>query len=66
MEKKFVEETILEFISYWTEPTKSGKKQRWQLQPTFEVLRRLATWFRKSDQFKKSEYKKGLDFAIIN
>lgn len=32
------------FISYWTEPTKNGKKQRWQTQETFEIKRRFVTW----------------------
>lgn len=36
---------IKKFISYWTEPTKSGKKVRWETEKTFEVKRRLATWF---------------------
>lgn len=36
---------INKFIAYWTEPSKSGAKQRWEQQPTFEVRRRLATWF---------------------
>lgn len=35
---------IDKFVSYWTEPSKSGKKQRWQLEKTFEVRRRLVTW----------------------
>lgn len=32
------------FILYWTEKNKSGTKQRWEQQKTFEVKRRLATW----------------------
>lgn len=35
---------IKKFISYWTEHTPSGKKQRWEIQKTFEVKRRLITW----------------------
>lgn len=34
------------FKAYWTEPTRSGRKTRWELQPTFDVRRRLGTWFR--------------------
>lgn len=37
---------LLKFKNYWTEPTKSGKKEKWQLQQTFDVKRRLGTWFR--------------------
>lgn len=33
------------FVSYWTELTKDGKRQRWELEKTFEVKRRLNTWF---------------------
>jgi len=33
------------FVSYWCELNKSGTKQRWQLQSTFEVQKRLTTWF---------------------
>ena len=40
------------FILYWTEPNKSGTKQRWELQPTFDVKRRLATWLGKMKDFK--------------
>lgn len=32
------------FIAYWTEPNKTGTKQRWEQQKTFEVKRRLVTW----------------------
>lgn len=47
---KGVEETMArhelgKFISYWTEPTRSGKKQRWETEKTFEIRRRLVTWF---------------------
>lgn len=33
------------FIAYWTEPNKSGTKVRWEQQSTFEIKRRLTTWF---------------------
>lgn len=36
---------LLKFYAYWSEPTRSGHKQRWETQPTFEVRRRLASWF---------------------
>jgi hypothetical protein len=36
------------FVRYWTEPTLSGKKQRWQTQKAFEVRRRLTTWTAKA------------------
>lgn len=42
----FVVREMLKFKNYWTEPTKSGRKQRWELQPTFDIKRRLGMWFR--------------------
>lgn len=42
---------IVGFVGYWTEPTPSGKKQRWQMEKTFEVRRRFATWVRNAEKF---------------
>lgn len=42
---------LTKFVMYWTEPNKSGTKQRWELQKTFEIKRRLSTWFAKVQQF---------------
>jgi len=36
---------IKKFTEYWTELNPTGKKQRWQLEKTFEIQRRLKTWF---------------------
>jgi len=38
------------FVDYWTEPNQRGR-QRWQLQKTFEVKRRLKTWFSRINKF---------------
>lgn len=38
------------FFSYWTEPNKSGTRQRWELQKTFDIKRRLYTWFSRSSK----------------
>jgi len=45
------------FAGYWSELTKSGKKQRWQLQKTFELRRRLGTWFKNKDKFNNKKAK---------
>jgi len=45
--ESIVKKELSKFISYWTEKNKSGKKQRWELKETFEVNRRLVTWFGK-------------------
>ena len=45
------------FAGYWVELNKSGKKQRWQLQKTFELKRRLGTWFRNKNKFNNKSNK---------
>ena len=45
-----------QFYNYWTEPTKSGKKQRWELEKTFDVSRRWKKWQSNSLKFNNSRY----------
>jgi len=54
-EKAVIWDEIQKFERYWTELNSTGKKMRWQKQETFQVDRRLVTWFAKKDQFKKVE-----------
>lgn len=55
LSEKYPEEIIRaeinKFVSYWSELNPTGTKQRWQMQPTFEIKRRLATWFEKVKNF---------------
>ena len=39
------------FYDYWSEPNKSKTKERWELQPTFEISRRLKTWAKREKSF---------------
>jgi len=48
------------FVLYWTEPNKTGTKQRWEMQPTFDVKRRLFTWLSKNKDYQsKNKYNVG-------
>ena len=49
-EKGFVWQEVKSFVRYWTEKTPSGRKERWETERTFEVDRRLTTWFSKVDR----------------
>ena len=40
-----IKQDLQKFKLYWTEPNRSGTKERWQMQKTFEIKRRLVTWF---------------------
>ncbi len=45
------------FILYWTELNKSGTKERWQLEKTFEVKKRIHTWLTRNSTYSKKETK---------
>ena len=51
---------IRKFTLYWTELNKLGIKQRWEIEKTFEVGRRLEKWFSNIRQFNKPNEKKGV------
>ncbi|MDD5220841.1 MAG: helix-turn-helix domain-containing protein, partial [Candidatus Bipolaricaulis sp.] len=63
IEKGLPEQAIIEeltkFKNYWMELNKTGRKQRWELQPTFQLKRRLMTWFSKASQFSQRSGLKG-------
>jgi len=50
---------IRKFYLYWTEPTKSGKKQLWETKQTFEVKRRIYTWMTRAGKYNSNGPKKG-------
>jgi len=60
-----VHEELDRFVSYWTELNSSGIKQRWELQKTFEVQRRLATWFKNYTKFNSHAQSQGGGLAVI-
>jgi hypothetical protein len=42
---------VKEFYEWWSEKNKSETKMKWELQPTFEISKRLATWARREKTF---------------
>lgn len=44
--RQFVIAEMLKFRNHWTELTPNGRKQKWELERTFEIKKRLGTWFR--------------------
>jgi hypothetical protein len=41
---KYGQPMLEAFYNYWTEPNRSGKRMRFELQPTWKLAGRLATW----------------------
>jgi len=52
------------FYDYWSEPNKSKTKERWQLQPTFEIGRRLKTWAKREKSFKPKKTMSKIDMHL--
>jgi len=48
---KYPKEMLRAFYNYWTELNKTGTKMRYELQQTFEIGKRLATWAGKDKSF---------------
>lgn len=51
------------FTNYWTELNGSGTKQRWQMEKTFEVRKRLTTWLGRVNTYSGKKQRTG---TIIN
>lgn len=58
---------IRNFCAYWTERNSMGTREKWQMQKTFEVDRRLATWFHRAGfrQFSAGGFQKSKGKEII-
>jgi hypothetical protein len=52
---KYPKEMLRKFYNYWTEMNKSGTRLKFELQQTFEIGKRLATWAARDESFIKSE-----------
>ena len=48
---KYPDRLLTAFCNYWTEKNKSKTKMRFELEKTFEVSRRLATWASRDKEF---------------
>jgi hypothetical protein len=44
-------ETLKDFYNYWSEPNQSKSKMKFELQDTFDISRRLATWSKRESTF---------------
>lgn len=51
---EILQREVDKFSLYWTEKSKTGKKERWEMEKTFEVKRRLFTWLSKVREFNNS------------
>lgn len=51
MPEKVARSELAKFIAYWTEPSRSGARVRWEGEKFFDLKRRLGTWFRNAKQW---------------
>lgn len=62
----FVRNEILKFVNHWTEKKLNGTKQKWELQETFEVQKRLAYWFSNAPKYSMNYRQKTSGTRIIS
>ena len=48
---KYSPDTLNKFLNYWTEKNKNGTKMKWEMQETFEISKRLGTWYSREMKF---------------
>ena len=58
------EDTINDFVSYWTEPNKGNTKMKFEMQQTFDIKRRLTTWSKNDYGNKSNGVKKKINFTM--
>lgn len=46
---------VQKFLNYWTELNSTGRKQKWEMEKTFEVKRRFVTWLSRVKEFSTSK-----------
>ena len=51
-EKKYKSDEVDNFVGFWTERNNSNTKMRFELQQTFDISRRLATWVKNNKDWK--------------
>lgn len=51
---QYSKDMIMAFFDYWSEMNKSCTKMRYEQQPTWETAKRLATWAKNDNQFKRN------------
>ena len=56
---EYSEPIIVGFINYWAELDKKKTKMRWEKEDTFEIPRRLVTWYNNDIKFKEKSFNNG-------
>jgi uncharacterized protein YdaU (DUF1376 family) len=59
----YAQDQLKSFFLYWSEPTPSGRKKLWETKPTFEIRRRLATWFKNDSLWTSQKIKPSNSFS---
>lgn len=62
---KYSQEMLEQFCSYWTEKNRSMTKMRFEMQPIFEIRRRLATWASRDKDFNKIQHEEAITYKEL-
>ena len=55
---KYSREMLNAFYQYWSEPNQKNTKMRFELEKTWLLSSRLATWEKRENNYKKNSYGK--------
>lgn len=50
----YPKEMLRAFFDYWTEKNDGGRKMKFEMEKVFEIPKRLSTWSKNEDKFKKN------------
>lgn len=59
-----VGQELRKFTLYWTEKNKSGTKEKWELQQTFDVKRRFYTWLNRASSTSNNMKRAGAGIIV--
>jgi len=65
VDRQLAEAEVQNFARYWGELTPNGKKQLWETKKTFEVDRRLTTWFMNTHKWANKNEKQEVDVSSV-
>jgi hypothetical protein len=63
--EKYPKDMLRRFYNYWIEMNKSKTKMRYELERTFEISKRLATWAAKDKEFVKTQHETIISYSEL-
>jgi len=62
---EFIKKEMMDFYLYWSEKKPNWKKERWQMEKTFDINRRFNKWLQNSSKWNKQDTKNDLTYKTV-